>query len=353
MPMGQYSNFADCVSKNKSKDNPSAYCGYIKNQVEGSGKKKEECLMEDGHEAYHLEEEIKLEEEGFVDTAKKIIKAPIQNTADEINYDKKIISGQPVSRKIGPIEAYPFQEEEPIKNPTFPAKERDIDGWEEQKKLEEEISKLEEEERHRVPKGVRHIKERMGADDWTPVPSVENGSKNEKDSYPGSGDKRYERYVCPDDGELLTRDQVDDPNNSHAKHNLPKCIDTREMDSRPKAEAKAFLKTLDATVHDLETLVAKADGKQPSGYGFPTTAVSPTDVLFKVNTRDQKLADVVVKQAENGLEVKVDWYDTVLSELSDIRTSFEKFMIESGFNSKDTVKEYKQAWKENNKTRKD
>src|SRR5271157_2896266 len=60
MPMGEYTNFADCVSKNKSKDDPKAYCGYIKQQIEG-GKKKEEVMDFPEHELFHLEETLKKE----------------------------------------------------------------------------------------------------------------------------------------------------------------------------------------------------------------------------------------------------------------------------------------------------
>ena len=55
MPMEEYSDFADCVRKNKSKDDPNAYCGYIKHQIEG-GKKKEEVMDFPEHELFHLEE---------------------------------------------------------------------------------------------------------------------------------------------------------------------------------------------------------------------------------------------------------------------------------------------------------
>jgi hypothetical protein len=34
-PFAEYSDFADCVAKNQDKDNPEAYCGKIKHQVEG------------------------------------------------------------------------------------------------------------------------------------------------------------------------------------------------------------------------------------------------------------------------------------------------------------------------------
>ena len=34
MPMGPYSDFEDCLTKNQDKDNPEAYCGTIKKQTE-------------------------------------------------------------------------------------------------------------------------------------------------------------------------------------------------------------------------------------------------------------------------------------------------------------------------------
>lgn len=38
MPFAGYKDWDQCISKNKDKDNPEAYCGYIKNKVEGSKK---------------------------------------------------------------------------------------------------------------------------------------------------------------------------------------------------------------------------------------------------------------------------------------------------------------------------
>lgn len=35
LPFGEYDNFADCVAKNQDKDNPDAYCGWIKHRIEG------------------------------------------------------------------------------------------------------------------------------------------------------------------------------------------------------------------------------------------------------------------------------------------------------------------------------
>jgi len=41
MPFGEYQDFDDCLAKNSDKDDPSAYCGYIKNKVEEALKHKE------------------------------------------------------------------------------------------------------------------------------------------------------------------------------------------------------------------------------------------------------------------------------------------------------------------------
>lgn len=38
MPFAEYKNFQDCVSKNKDKSNPQAYCGSIKAKTEGTAK---------------------------------------------------------------------------------------------------------------------------------------------------------------------------------------------------------------------------------------------------------------------------------------------------------------------------
>ena len=38
MPFAGYKNFADCVSKNRKKNNPQAYCSVIMRAVEGKKK---------------------------------------------------------------------------------------------------------------------------------------------------------------------------------------------------------------------------------------------------------------------------------------------------------------------------
>lgn len=39
LPFGEYEDFDDCVSKNGDKDDPKAYCAYIKNKIEGAAGK--------------------------------------------------------------------------------------------------------------------------------------------------------------------------------------------------------------------------------------------------------------------------------------------------------------------------
>lgn len=60
MPFADYKDWDDCISKNKDKDNPEAYCGYIKNKVEESTLKPYKSIYEkeslkdacwDGYEA--------------------------------------------------------------------------------------------------------------------------------------------------------------------------------------------------------------------------------------------------------------------------------------------------------------
>jgi len=59
MPFGEYENFDDCLSKNSDKDDPSAYCGYIKNKVE------EALLHKEAKEAIKAVEQDPNEPEGL------------------------------------------------------------------------------------------------------------------------------------------------------------------------------------------------------------------------------------------------------------------------------------------------
>ena len=46
MPFGPYKDFDDCVSKNRDKNNPQAYCGFIKHQVEDKKEAYDKAEME-------------------------------------------------------------------------------------------------------------------------------------------------------------------------------------------------------------------------------------------------------------------------------------------------------------------
>jgi hypothetical protein len=84
MPFAGYKDFEDCKNKNKDKDTPDAYCGYIKNQVEG-GAKKEEALDNPEHEAFHLEEGIKrMEEEEKFKSANSVMNLALKSEDEKI-----------------------------------------------------------------------------------------------------------------------------------------------------------------------------------------------------------------------------------------------------------------------------
>ena len=99
-PMGEYKDFADCVSKNKDKEDPEAYCGSIKQKVEGG---KENAISEDFmKEMYKLEwkdksfDEVKTE----LDRISKIsLTEPIQTTQPAL-YIKFITLGDLLKEKI-------------------------------------------------------------------------------------------------------------------------------------------------------------------------------------------------------------------------------------------------------------
>jgi hypothetical protein len=258
MPFAGYKDFAECVRQNQQADDPNAYCGYIKHQVEG-GKKKEEALNEcpECHEAYHLEEAVKqMEEEVRV-------------------YDKE---GKPYEWEGGKLTPVEEPEKKVEVNPykcdyctlTFPSYETKAQhvGTDHPDKMKTE----EESDRQtRLPKGVRHTIERMGSEDWAPEPEIE------------------------------------------------------------KAKAE-FLKNLTATIDTL-TLLAK-----DAGYMAVSEKVIPTEPVYMYEVK-QPMADVFMKEVK-GFGMEVNWFNETLSELQDIVKSANKFFIDAGWNSKETVKEY-------------
>lgn len=151
MPMGEYSSFADCVSKNKGKDDPKAYCGYIKNQIEG-GKKKEEVMDFPEHELFHLEETLKTEERPFMINEDAIRQEQPDNDEDDEDNEYCGCDEGTRLRKDCPVH---------YGGPPHGKSESGHAG----------------DRQTRLPKGVRHTIERMGGpEDWTPEPTIEEAS---------------------------------------------------------------------------------------------------------------------------------------------------------------------------------
>lgn len=97
MPMGQYKDFDDCLSKNKDKDNPEAYCGYIKHKIEDSYIKPYKKIYEDTEEIYEAEykgKDVKLNKPMKGDTKKyKVyVKNPKTGNVKKVNFGDKGMS---------------------------------------------------------------------------------------------------------------------------------------------------------------------------------------------------------------------------------------------------------------------
>ena len=287
MPMGEYKNFADCEAKNKSKDDPGAYCGYIKNQIEGSGKKKEEALSNRyEHEAFHLEEDVKgLGLEG-----------------GETNY------------QLG-------------NEPKHPASE---------------ITEANDS----APKGGAYGEEDCpvchGSGKQESITDIGQGYAPVCST---CGSPRVFKNVCQDCGATQGKGEEARPD-TREKHlakrfkvrNVEDLYGAPESEIMDKAEAR-FIADLTATVK-LVTLMAK-----DTGYHDVSEKTSPTKPKM-IQEVKQQMADVVIKQAK-GFGVEVNWFNTVLDELQDITKSANKFFTEAGWNNKDTVKEYQKHMKEN------
>jgi ribosomal protein L37AE/L43A len=278
MPFGEYKNFADCKSKNKDKDSPDAYCGYIKHQIEG-GAKKEECLEAPEHEAYHLEEDLKkMEATDYV--------CPACGSRDTGEYEK---SGVATCWKCGNVfnissdfegmkEEEKFRSADSVMNLALHKEDEN-----EVKRLEEEIAKLEE-EKCAMCNGA-------GVDEY-----------GKKCGYCG-GKGRTPPYR---NASLLR-------------------------------EASAFVETLKATVDEV-TLMAKDEGwASTSGV---SEKVAPGEGTYKLEVTGENVP-VAVKQAKGGgTVVQINWFNTVMAELKDIVADANDFFQEAGWNSKEVVKEY-------------
>lgn len=285
--MGEYSSFADCTSKNKDKNDPNAYCGYIKHQIEG-GKKKEEAMgYEAEHEAYHLEEEVKkLEEEC---SAKEVMNLALKSVKDEDKFGS--------ASKVMNLALH--KEDEEVKH------------------LEEEITKMEEEVKVYDKEGKEF--------DWEGgklTPSKEPAKKKEiqpeKPQWCSVHKKPYLEHT-PDETK----------------------IDTSQTHWGEEAMLKdigAFVNTLKATVDDI-TLLAKDQGwDSNSGVSEKVSPSKPTKVGDDVSG---ELVGVAVKKfSGDALKVQVNWFNTAMAELKDIVADANQFFEDAGWNSAEVVKEY-------------
>jgi hypothetical protein len=249
MPFADYKDFTDCVSKNKSKDDPSAYCGYIKHQVEG-GKKKEEIMDFPEHQLFHLEEAERSLNTG---PSGKKLPYPCQYCTQQYP------SYYALSEHMGIDHPDKFQHQE------------ESHGGDRQTRL---------------PKGVQHTIKRMGGpESWNPE-GIEKETENIK-------------------------------------------------------EATAFLNTLKATIDEV-TLIAK-----DTGYMGVSNKVSPTAPTYSFPVSGD-LVDTVVHEVK-GFDVQTNFYNQTMAELKDIVKDADKFFIDAGWNSKETVKEYAKHIKKNGK----
>jgi hypothetical protein len=293
IPFAGYKDFESCVRQNQQADDPEAYCGYIKHQVEG-GKKKEEALSEcpGCHEAYHLEEGIrKLEEEVRV-------------------YDKE---GKPYDWEKGKL---------------TPAKEPESGKGEEgeAKRLEEEIKRLEEECSAREVMNLAL----KGEDDGAEIRRLEEEIAKLEAEPPSAGQLGRVR-------ELATKDKPT-PHDVGEHSALQKKFYPGLGTEGPSAlltEASAFVESLKATLDEV-TLMAKDQGwASTSGVSDKVAPGSPT-YKFPV---DGKNVEVAVDQTK-GFQVAVGWFNTVMEKLKEIVGDTDKFLVEAGWNSQEVVDQY-------------
>ncbi len=245
IPFGEFKDFQDCVRKNKSKDDPNAYCGYIKHQIEG-GKKKEEVMDFPEHELFHLEE-----------AERSLNTGPSSLTSDLVC----AFCGAP---------ALVPESNEPChkcgKGPKY---------------TDAPYLKEEAERQTRLPKGVQHTIKRMGGPEaWTPESEIEKA-------------------------------------------------------------AGEFLNTLKATVDEV-TLMAK-----DTGYMGVSDKVAPTPPTYSFPVSGD-LVDTVVHNVK-GFDVQTNFFNQTMSELKDIVKDANKFFVDAGWNSKETIKEYEKHMKKNGK----
>jgi hypothetical protein len=122
MPFGEYENFDDCLSKNSDKDDPSAYCGYIKHQVEEALKQKEarEAINKATEQTPEQVASLTTPDAGNIETEEpKDLTAP-QGSSKEAENDQA--SGDGETSPADP----PQDEAEPEANPQDQAKPENV-----------------------------------------------------------------------------------------------------------------------------------------------------------------------------------------------------------------------------------
>jgi len=73
MPFAGYSDFAACVAANQDKNDPDAYCGSIKAEVENMKKRQ---IRKNGQDFYEEESDLKADiddEEKVIEKARRIL----------------------------------------------------------------------------------------------------------------------------------------------------------------------------------------------------------------------------------------------------------------------------------------
>ena len=97
MPFGDYKDWDDCISKNKDKDNPDKYCGYIKHKIEDNviqPYKKVYNEQEEIIEAEYKGREVKLNKimKGDTKKYKVFVKNPKTGNVKKVSFGDKGMS---------------------------------------------------------------------------------------------------------------------------------------------------------------------------------------------------------------------------------------------------------------------
>ena len=90
MPFGDYKDWDDCISKNKDKDNPEKYCGYIKHKIEDNVIQPYKKIYEDDmSEAEYKGRDVKLNKIMKGDTKKFKVYVKDGDKVKKVNFGAK------------------------------------------------------------------------------------------------------------------------------------------------------------------------------------------------------------------------------------------------------------------------